>query len=192
MSMPQQAQRQVKVTVPAGLNTTTVLAAAGAAAQATVDRMASSNAISNILENSNHPPSRLLLAAISDREQRWRDLEAAHGLYNSAEVHDLAGSTAKNPYEWASSRYRAGKLIAATRRGRLMFPGFQFDPESGKPWPMIPELARLFRNAGWSDNSVIQWCAAANGYLGGTAPADILGTRPAEVLDAARSVIAPW
>lgn len=162
------------------------------AAQAEVDRVAGVTTFARQIEQSAQPPSRLLYDAVIDREKRWRAIEDHFGLYTAAQVADIAGSVARNRSEYATARHRRGLLMALRRRGQLRFPGFQFDTMSGEVRPIVPQLIRVFTGAGWTHESIIQWCAAPEGYLDDAMPADVMGTRPADVLDAARNVAAAW
>lgn len=162
------------------------------AAQAEVDRVAGVTTFTIQIEKAAQPPSRLLYDAAIDREKRWRSIEDRFGLYTAAQVADIAGSVARNRSEYATARHRKGALMAIRRRGQLLFPGFQFDPSSGEVRPVVPQLIVVFTSAGWTHESIIQWCAAPQGYLDDVVPADVMGARSDDVLDAARNVATAW
>lgn len=134
----------------------------------------------------------LLHDSIADRDERWRAIEDRFGLYTAAEVADLVGSVARNRSEYATVRHRKGALMAIRRRGQLLFPGFQFDPDRSAVRSVVPQLIRVFTAVGWSHESMTQWCAAPQGYLDDDVPADVMGVRPVDVLEAARDVAATW
>lgn len=149
-----------------------------------VATMDTSQAIGQVLHAAETLVGPETLAAIRDREQAWRDVEARHGMLTSAQVAAAAGSRSKNPSEFAGNLRRTNQVVAIERAHRLQFPGFQFD-DHGRPHPELRTVLNAFREAGWDAESVIFWFTAANGYLDGQEPAAQLAADPEAVLDAA-------
>ncbi len=107
------------------------------------------------------------------------------GALTSAEVADLAGSKARNRAALANRWRKEGQIFAVTHRGQIYYPGFQFGSD-GRPVPVVAEVLRLLndRSEGWP---LALWFDAANGWLDGARPVDLLISEPNRVIEAARS-----
>lgn len=149
-----------------------------------------SETIGRSMEITQTLPGPATLIAIRDREQGWRDVAERYGLLTSHDAAKMAGSTAKNPSEWASQRVRSGRLIAVTRSGRNLFPGFQFD-ERGQERRGLQPILTAFADADWDSESIVLWFTAPNGYLGHRDPADLIAEAPDAVLEAALNATSP-
>ncbi|MHB8313395.1 MAG: hypothetical protein ACYDD0_08870 [Candidatus Dormibacteria bacterium] len=134
-------------------------------------------------------PGPATLVAIHEREAAWRDLETRYGLLRAAELADTAGSGSRNRSEYASALRRAGRLLGVRRGRRMMFPGFQFD-EHLRPRRGIEKVLSVFREAGWSAESVALWFTAPNGYLDDEEPAVVLARDPSLVAEEAANAVA--
>jgi len=134
-------------------------------------------------------PGPATLVAIHEREAAWRDLETRYGLLSAAELADTAGSGSRNRSEYASALRRAGRLLGVRRGRRMMFPGFQFD-EHLRPRRGIEKVISVFREAGWSAESVALWFTAPNGYLDDEEPAVVLARDPSLVAEEAANAVA--
>jgi hypothetical protein len=112
-------------------------------------------------------------------------LFAEFGALRSGEVADLAGSRAANRAALAN-RWRGERRVVAVPVGdELLYPGFQFTSE-GKPHTAVASaLAELRSNGDVSDWQAALWFVAANGWLGGRRPVDLLDAEPDAVVDAA-------
>ena len=110
---------------------------------------------------------------------------------SASRIAELAGSRSANRSEYASAMRRDGKVVGVTRAGRVLFPAFQFGPE-GRPVEVMRQVIGAFRAGHWSDESIILWSAAANGYLDGAEPAALLSSESDRVLDAALDAAAEW
>lgn len=62
-------------------------------------------------------------------------------------------------------------------------PSFQFD-EKGCPWPAVARVIQVL-GGNTSDWGLALWFAAANGWLDGRRPVDLLASAPEEVVEAA-------
>lgn len=74
-----------------------------------------------------------------------QDFLDEHGALTAEEVAEFAGSKARNrrqtAHRWSSENRT---IFGVEHRGRTLYPGFQFDPATGKPLPTVAEgLARL-------------------------------------------------
>ncbi len=112
-----------------------------------------------------------------------------HEMLDADQVHELFGSTARNRVSLAA-RWRAdGKVFALDHRGRLLYPGFQFD-QQGWPKGIIGKVLAILGDAGGPWQTAI-WFTSANGWLGGKRPLDLLDSEPSRVLDAAADIVEP-
>jgi hypothetical protein len=76
-----------------------------------------------------------------------------------------------------------GRIFSVTHHGATYHPGFQFDAE-GRPLPVIAEVIRRLgaKSGEWE---LALWFTAANGWLDGGRPVDLLQSEPEEVAQAA-------
>lgn len=180
------AARTVTIDVPVGVDPVWLVNILTTEAK----QLAAAGTIAAAVQDAAEPPSANSMAAIAQHERRWRDLADEYGLYTAAEVATLVGSAARNRAEYASTRFRNNQLLAVQRAGRLLFPGYQFDPVARQIWPGMDRLVHVFHDAGWAQSSAAIWLTGPNGYLGGAKPADVLDTRMDDVIDAAQNAAA--
>jgi hypothetical protein len=125
-------------------------------------------------------------------EERSRFLEE-FGALTSEDVAELAGSRSANRRSLAQRWRGEGRIFAVEVHGRLVYPGFQFDQETGRPKPSIARvLAGLpgsLRDGGWQ---LALWWDNAVDSLGWRRPVDILDEDPDAVVAAAQSDAAEW
>jgi hypothetical protein len=106
----------------------------------------------------------------------------------SREVAELSGSTASNTAAQASRWKAAGRIFAATVGRVDRYPAFQFG-DDGRPLPIIAEVIRTFGDR--SPWALALWLVSHSGWLDGERPVDLLTSRPADVLEAARRAVEP-
>jgi hypothetical protein len=106
------------------------------------------------------------------------------GLLTSAQVAELAGSGARNASQLAWRLKEEGRIFSVEHRSQTFYPALQFDPQTEKPREVIGELIAVLAPlySGWS---LALWFAAANDWLDGAPPYDVLADRATDVLDAA-------
>ncbi len=141
-------------------------------------------------------PGPMITRATLGVEQAWRDMESEFGLLSAAEISARAGSRATSVRAWASQKRRDGQLLGVSRRNRVLYPGFQIDPV-GSVVASVPAVWAVFRSAGWREEHVLLWFTAANGWLGGQRPVDLLsgadaGSVDDRLVNAARSAAEQW
>lgn len=100
-----------------------------------------------------------------------------------------AGMRNKNasstPNKWKSG----GAIFAINYRGHDYYPKFALGMD-GKPLPIMKDILAVF-SGHKVPLAIALWFVSANSWLDGTTPQDIVGTRPIEVLDAAKMEVAP-
>lgn len=74
-------------------------------------------------------------------------------------------------------------LLAVNHQDRELYPRFQFNDE-GQPLPVMAEILTILCDVR-SPWEIALWLTAANGWLGGRRPVDLLRTAPDRVIDAA-------
>jgi hypothetical protein len=156
-----------------------------------LDAFALNRGLSDVLSTASALPGPASIRAALDSETAWRDIAERYGLFSGSQIADLAGSRSGNRSEYASAMRRDGRIVGVLRAGRLLFPAFQFGPQ-GRPVTIMKDVIGAFRGSEWSDESIILWCTAPNGYLEGREPASELADQPALVLDAALNAAAEW
>jgi Poly(hydroxyalcanoate) granule associated protein (phasin) len=111
------------------------------------------------------------------------ELIAEFGLLSSGEVAARVGSRAKNKAALANRWKQEGKIFSVSHQGLVFFPAFQFD-DDGQPLPVIASiLATVGRQStGWE---LALWFMAANGWLDGGRPVDVLRKEPEAAAQAA-------
>jgi hypothetical protein len=94
-------------------------------------------------------------------------------------------SQAQNRHALAARWRKEGRIFGVPYRGQTLYPAFQFDALSGKVKPSTRAvLAQLPRDR-MSDWECALWWTAANGWLGGRRPVDVLDHEPEAVVAAA-------
>jgi hypothetical protein len=71
-------------------------------------------------------------------------------------------------------------------RGHSLVPMFQFDRTTMAPWPVVTAVLRELVPA-FDDWEVASWFGAANTWLSGSSPVEVLDHAPDEVVRAARA-----
>ncbi|WP_323960289.1 hypothetical protein GC088_02245 [Arthrobacter sp. JZ12] len=102
---------------------------------------------------------------------RWVAIEVEFGLLSAADVDALLGPHYPPAGCLAAERRILG---VATKAGRVLYPGFQFDMAAHAVRPIIAEVAQIALDAGWKDRHILQWFVVANGELHGDRPVDYL------------------
>lgn len=104
------------------------------------------------------------------------------GLLTSAEIAALNESQAENRAALASRWKQEGRIFSVKHQGQDYFPAFQLGAE-GRPRPAVAEILQALGGArGWE---TALWFTAANGYLGGRRPVDLLEGDPDSAVAAA-------
>ncbi len=100
-------------------------------------------------------------------------------------------SQARNRHALAARWRKEGRIFGVPYRGQTLYPAFQFDVVGGEVKPSIRDvLAQLPRDR-MSDWESALWWSAANGWLGGRRPVDVLDDEPEAVAAAAARLGAP-
>lgn len=116
----------------------------------------------------------------------WAGIAAEFGMLTSDEVDRRVGVRSPPAGCLAAKRQILGVV---TRAGRVLYPGFQFDADTGQVLPLIGEVALIGLNGGWKDRALLHWFCLANAHLGGARPVDRMAY-PEQVLTAARRDLA--
>lgn len=83
------------------------------------------------------------------------------------------------------------RIFHVTRDSAAFYPAFQFGPDL-YPRPIVAEILKILRRApSRSDWDNALWFIAANGWLDGQSPLDLILTEPALVNDAAEQEVLP-
>jgi hypothetical protein len=102
----------------------------------------------------------------------------------AAELARLAGITWANPAAWPSRLQKEGKVFAIEYGRRQLFPAFQFDSD-WQPRQTVAKVLAELETSGLHGWSVALWFTAANGWLEGARPVDLLDEKPDQVISAA-------
>lgn len=105
----------------------------------------------------------------------------------AAELARLAGITWSNPAAWPSRLQKEGKVFSVEYGRRQLFPTFQFD-SNWEPRDAIAGVLAQLRDARLEGWSIALWWTAANGWLDGARPVDLLDDQPEQVVAAAGEV----
>ncbi|MHB8219677.1 MAG: hypothetical protein ACYDHU_05060 [Acidimicrobiales bacterium] len=113
------------------------------------------------------------------------------GALDSEDVAELAGSQAENRRATAHRWQEQQQIFSVSHMGRAFFPGFQFDPDTGRPKPAVhPVLSALPSSLkGWQ---LAMWWATPSDLLNWGRPVDLLEETPDAVVAAARAEEAEW
>jgi hypothetical protein len=133
-----------------------------------------------------------LLQARRNAEARTHLLREV-GALSAEEVADLAGTKATNRRATASRWIKDGHIFAVTHRGDRLYLGFQFDPETHKPKPVVGQVLRALPEqlvqGGWQ---LALWWATPTAWLDWRRPVDLLDDDPDAVVAAAHRERAEW
>lgn len=100
-------------------------------------------------------------------------------------------SSARNRHALAARWRKEGRIFGVPHHGRTVFPAFQFDPTSGELRPAIRRVLTALPTERLSDWEVALWWAAANGWLGGRRPVDLIDDEPEAITIAAARLAGP-
>lgn len=130
-------------------------------------------------------------ATLAQRESqaRWGMLEE-FGAFTSEELADQR-SQAKNRHALANRWRSEGKVFAVELRGRRLYPGFQFDPETFAPEPVVAEVLAALPREEMSEWEVALWWVASDPWLEGRRPVDVMREDPEAVSAAAAGLAEP-
>ena len=102
----------------------------------------------------------------------------------AGELAGLAGITWSNPAAWPSRLQKEGKVFSVDYGRRQLFPAFQFDA-GWQPRQAVAAVLSRLGEVGLEGWSVALWWTAANGWLEGARPIDLLDDQPEQVIAAA-------
>jgi hypothetical protein len=105
----------------------------------------------------------------------------------AAELARLAGITWSNPAAWPSRLQKEGKVFSVEYGRRQRFPAFQLD-SNWQPREAVAAVLAQLGDAGLHGWSIALWWTAANGWLEGARPVDLLDEQPEQVVAAAGEV----
>ena len=116
-------------------------------------------------------------------EKACSDLLEEFGALTSAQIGDSAGLRAAKQESIADRWRQEGKIFSVAYQGATLYPAFQFDAER-HPRPAVARVIQLLGDS-TSEWGLALWFAAANGWLDGRRPVDLLASAPEEVVEAA-------
>lgn len=132
-------------------------------------------------------PPRALARQAELLRARMTEVGEEFGLLTSADVTALSGRQVNNPSAGPTRWQRKGKVVAIPSAGHNLYPGFQFEPLTGSPRPVMARLIEV-----WGDDPVglTLWCTAPNAWLAEDArPVDLFELDEDAVVDAARRAV---
>lgn len=103
----------------------------------------------------------------------------------AAEIASVAGFSASNPSAQPNKWKREGAIFAIRHNGVDYFPSYGLDPQSGyRPRKAMAQVLDVFADTkdGWG---LSYWFMAANSFLGGKRPRDLMASDPERVIAAA-------
>jgi len=107
------------------------------------------------------------------------------------EIAVLIDQPSKDAHATVTRWLTEARIFRVTRGPAEFYPAFQFGPDLN-PLPILGELLEIFgRHKARSDWDNALWFIAANGWLDGPSPLDVLSTEPDLVKDAAEQEVLP-
>lgn len=136
------------------------------------------------------PPPAWFAQARRNAEARQAFLDE-FGALTSDDIASLAGSQATNRRATAHRWQAEHKIFAVNHHGQVLYPGFQFDPEVGRPKPAVAETLAALPEAmtGWA---LALWWTTPVDLLDWARPVDVLDTATEELVRAAQAEAADW
>lgn len=126
------------------------------------------------------PAPEVLEAARRNAEDR-RAAAEEFGLFSAEQVAKLVGSKSANRSAAAYNLRRDGKIFAVVTADGDRYPGFEFDPDSGRPRPAVGQVLAALAPLELSGWELFAWFTAPTGWLDDRRPADLLSSAPAVV-----------
>ena len=154
-----------------------------------VSRVRTDALIDRILPDAPVPTPAQALQAQRNGEARWA-LMQEFGAYTSEEI-AAHRSRAKNKHALANRWRSEGRVFSVDFQGQRLFPGFQFDLETLAPKPVVAEALAALPREEMSEWEVALWWTAANGWLGGGRPVDVMEDDEGAVVAAAVHLAEP-
>ena len=150
------------------------------------------NEVVDVLAPMAVPSPAWLEQARRNADERRRFLDE-FGALDSEGVAALARSKSANRRSLAQRWRSEGRIFGVEVQGKFVYPGFQFDPETGQPKPSIgrvlESLPRTLREGGWQ---LALWWDNAVDALGLRRPVDVVDKDPEAVVLAARAEATDW
>lgn len=100
--------------------------------------------------------------ALQTTENTWRRIDVEWGLWTARQVAEMLSGEPNVGY---TSRLRAtGQIIGIRRKGRIVYPAFQFDSQAGRVRPVIPALIALGKEVGYDSEALLLSLASPSTY----------------------------
>ncbi len=137
----------------------------------------------------------LLMPTEAEARQARRNAEARtqllqeFGAFTGEQIAEER-SIAQNRHALAARWRKEGRLFGVPYQGQTVYPAFQFDAND-QLRSVVQDVLALLPREGMSDWEVALWWTAANGWLAGRRPVDLLGEEPEALVDAARRLAQP-
>jgi hypothetical protein len=155
----------------------------------TTQRLALDRLLEALTPEEGPPTPAAVLQVRRNAEVRKRLLDE-FGAFTSAEVADLAGSTAENRSATANRWRQEQRIFGVRHHDTVYYPGFQFAGD-GRPLPVVRDVLEVLSAHRLTDWEVALWFTAATSSLGDRRPVDLLSDDPDAVVEAARLEVAP-
>lgn len=134
------------------------------------------------------PPRSALIQAHMQAEAMTKILESGDYL-RASQIAKLASYNKINPSAQASKWKRDKTIFTVERSGVDYFPFFALNPEKRyKPYSVIGDVLDVFQDTK-SDWGLAFWFAGLNSFLNDQRPQDLLATKPALVISAAKDAM---
>lgn len=143
----------------------------------------------SLLPDAPLPSSDKILQARRNATARWHLLQE-FGAFSSEQIADFR-SRAKNRHALANRWRNEGRIFAVEHRSQLLYPAFQFDPETFDPLPVISDALKSLPRQDMSPWEIGLWWTANNGWLDSARPVDAMDDRPDAVIKAAEKLAEP-
>jgi hypothetical protein len=150
------------------------------------------NEVVDVLSPGGVPSPAWLEQARRNADERRRFLDE-FGALDSEGVATLASSKSANRRSLAQRWRSEGRIFGVEIHGKFVYPGFQFDPQTGQPKPAIAlileSLPGPLREGGWQ---LALWWDNAVDALGFRRPVDVVDENPDAVVSAAQVEATEW
>lgn len=112
--------------------------------------------------------------------------EQLGGLVSADRLAALLGEVADQPVSLVAGWLAGRRILSFTMDGQTMVPLFQFDRTALAMRASVTAVICVLQDK-LPDVEIAEWFVRCNCWLGGPAPADVLDSRLADVMDAARA-----
>src|SRR5262245_53801006 len=144
----------------------------------------------DVLTPEQAPPAPAAILQVRRNGEAREAMLEEFGAVTSAQIAELAGSTAENRSATANRWRQEHRIFGVRHRDAVYYPGFQFGAD-GRPLPAVRDVLEVLFANGLNAWDVALWFTATTSALQDQRPVDLLNDDPGAVVAAAGLEVGP-